>query len=175
MGVVTSALSAENALAVCAVGQAAFYHQRDLHWAEIDYYLQVRQVHIDTLNNLRDLYEMDQRKIDNGMIVTTLMLSIRFGFVVEGTFPPTPEDGETGQHAARYIYAGVAALSLICPFWSMCCLIESKRRLDFFMDRFTHEFYAMLKQRIDGFVQESSDSETIRRSTLVRYTENLPG
>ena len=36
------------------IGQSAFYHRNDLEWAEIDYYLQVRQVHIDTLNNLRE-------------------------------------------------------------------------------------------------------------------------
>ncbi|CAE8626349.1 unnamed protein product, partial [Polarella glacialis] len=164
---------------LCAVGlaQGSIYHSNDLAWNEIDYYLQVRQVHIDTLNNmredLRDLYEMDSRKIDNSLIVTTLMLSIGFGFVVEGTFPPPGKVSQT-EEVLRVTYAVVAGLALICPFWSMLSLVESKRRLDFFMDKFTHGFYVLLRKRIDGFVEESRHSVSIRSSHLVRHTQDLP-
>lgn len=165
----------ETTINVFGVAQSAFYHRNELHWSEIDYYLQVRQVHVDTLNNLRedlrDLYEMDGRKLDNSMIVTTLMLTIGFGFVVEGTFPPAP--GPQDQRTWRIVYAVVAALALMCPFWCMLCLIECRRRLDFFMDRFTHKFYEMLKNRVDGFDQDTSSSGSVR-TYATGYTQDLP-
>eukprot|EP00928_Gymnodinium_smaydae_P027613 TRINITY_DN2129_c1_g1_i3.p1 TRINITY_DN2129_c1_g1~~TRINITY_DN2129_c1_g1_i3.p1 ORF type:complete len:356 (-),score=74.47 TRINITY_DN2129_c1_g1_i3:158-1162(-) len=175
-------IAADVVLSLAGMTQSGIQHRNDLIWNEIDYYLQIRQVHIDTLNNmredLRDLYEMDARKIDNSMIVTTLMLTIGFGFVVEGTFPPTTEDAghaiSTVESCLRVVYAIVAGLALVCPFWSMLCLVECKRRLDFFMDRFTHGFYGLLTKRIDGFIEESRHTALILNSNLVRHTEELP-
>eukprot|EP00927_Polykrikos_kofoidii_P062250 TRINITY_DN57060_c0_g1_i1.p1 TRINITY_DN57060_c0_g1~~TRINITY_DN57060_c0_g1_i1.p1 ORF type:complete len:367 (-),score=37.27 TRINITY_DN57060_c0_g1_i1:109-1209(-) len=156
--------------------QSVIYHRNELEWSEIDYYLQVRQVHIDTLNNmredLRDLYQMHKGKIDNSLIVATLMLGIGFGFAVEGTFPPA---GKVGVYEGlwRVIYAFVAALALIMPFGSMLCLVECRRRLDYFMDRFTHEFYDKLKRRTETFVDDTSSRRNITKS-VGSYTNDLP-
>eukprot|EP00929_Paragymnodinium_shiwhaense_P002117 TRINITY_DN102309_c0_g1_i1.p1 TRINITY_DN102309_c0_g1~~TRINITY_DN102309_c0_g1_i1.p1 ORF type:complete len:390 (-),score=59.22 TRINITY_DN102309_c0_g1_i1:114-1283(-) len=159
------------------LAQSTFYHRNELRWAEIDYYLQVRQVHIDTLNNLRedlrDLYQMHKGKLDNSMIVATLMLSIGFGFVVEGTFPPEGPVKGPWEATLRVVYACVAGLALVCPFWSMLCLMECRRRLDYFMDRFTHEFYEKLKDRCERFIDDSSSAAKITGS-VVKHTFDLP-
>uniref|UniRef100_A0A7S4W1E0 Uncharacterized protein n=1 Tax=Alexandrium monilatum TaxID=311494 RepID=A0A7S4W1E0_9DINO len=167
------------------LGQSSAYHKHNLQWAEIDYFLQVRQVHIDTLNNmredLRDMYELDGRKIDTNMIVATLLLAIGFGFVVEGTFPASdPGKSDAGhqtyedQHNMRVVYAVVAAFALLCPFWSMLALIECRRRLDFFMHQFNDKFYRMLKHRFQLFLAETRSTDILHGSNLVRYTEGLP-
>lgn len=169
------------ALAVLGIGQARIYHRNDRQWAEIDYYLQVRHVHIDTLNNvredLRDMYAMQGRKLDTGMIVATIMLTIGFGFVVEGTFPPkTSADNVQAseeQRPWRVAYAVVAGLALMCPFISVFVLLECRRRLDFFMTRFSHEFFEILKGRIDGFQQDTQNADHVR-SCALSYTKGLP-
>uniref|UniRef100_A0A7S1PKI2 Uncharacterized protein n=1 Tax=Alexandrium catenella TaxID=2925 RepID=A0A7S1PKI2_ALECA len=172
-------------LAFVSLGQAACYHRHDLQWAEIDYFLQVRQVHIETLNNMRedllDMYEMDGRKIDTRMIVATLLLGIGFGFVVEGTFPaPDPGDDSPkvgiykAQHMARIVYSIFAALALLSPFWSMLALMECRRRLDFFMECFNDKFYQMLGKRFRMFLEETGSHQSMHDSNLVRFTKGLP-
>ncbi|CAK9094066.1 unnamed protein product, partial [Durusdinium trenchii] len=53
---------------------------------------------IDILNTvreeMRDQVTVIISSLDNLMVVATLMLSIGFGFVVEGTFPPAEKDYE---------------------------------------------------------------------------------
>ena len=56
----------------------------------------------------------------------------------------------------------------------MLYLIETRRRLDTFMDAFTNDFYKVLKRRVDGFVRETQNADTIRQSYLVQYTQGLP-
>jgi len=147
--------------------------------------LQVRQVHIETLNNMRedvlDMYEMDGRRLDTRMIVATLLLAIGFGFVVEGTFPaPDPGGGSSkqalyqAQHAARIWYSVIAAFALLCPFWSLLLLMECRRRLDFFMDAFNDKFYSMLRRRFMSFADETRSAHVIHSSNLVTYTKGLP-
>ena len=50
---------------------------------------------------------------------------------------------------------------------SMLYLIETRRRLDTFMDAFTNDFYKRLKRRVDGFVRETQNADTIRQSHTV--------
>ena len=45
---------------------------------------------------------MDMRKIDNSLIVTTLMLTIGFGFVVEGSFPPEIDGSSSDDQYSRW-------------------------------------------------------------------------
>eukprot|EP00931_Biecheleriopsis_adriatica_P050017 TRINITY_DN28946_c0_g1_i2.p1 TRINITY_DN28946_c0_g1~~TRINITY_DN28946_c0_g1_i2.p1 ORF type:complete len:433 (-),score=87.96 TRINITY_DN28946_c0_g1_i2:42-1319(-) len=167
------------------ISQASSYHRHGLRWAEIDYFLQVRQVHIETLNNMRedirDMYDMDSRKLDTKMIISTLLLSIGFGFVVEGTFPPADPQAsgqqETiyqGQHMMRVAYAAVAALALLCPFFALLSLLECKRRLDFFMDSFNDKYYRMCNHRFKVFLDETCHADSMHQSNLVRYTKGLP-
>eukprot|EP00929_Paragymnodinium_shiwhaense_P054281 TRINITY_DN27196_c0_g2_i1.p1 TRINITY_DN27196_c0_g2~~TRINITY_DN27196_c0_g2_i1.p1 ORF type:complete len:633 (+),score=59.15 TRINITY_DN27196_c0_g2_i1:235-1899(+) len=70
--------------------------------------------------------------LDNLMVVATLMLSIGFGFVVEGTFPPEKAE-ELGHWKCETlgidispltVYSFLCALSLCFPFW---CLIFTIR------------------------------------------------
>eukprot|EP00929_Paragymnodinium_shiwhaense_P061917 TRINITY_DN30922_c2_g2_i1.p1 TRINITY_DN30922_c2_g2~~TRINITY_DN30922_c2_g2_i1.p1 ORF type:complete len:318 (-),score=35.86 TRINITY_DN30922_c2_g2_i1:349-1302(-) len=165
------------AVGLTNLAQNTLHHYNALRWSEIDYYLQVRQVHIDTQNNMRedirDLYDMHKGQIDNALIVSTLMLTMGFGFVVEGTFPPKGEPENQWEVGLRVFYSVVAALALICPFLSMLSLMECRRRLDYFMDRFTHEFYDKMKQRTDFFLDDSSSSQKIQES-VSRVTHDLP-
>mmetsp|Transcript_104100 Transcript_104100/g.303938 ORF Transcript_104100/g.303938 Transcript_104100/m.303938 type:complete len:361 (-) Transcript_104100:104-1186(-) len=169
-------------LGLFGLGQSSAYHKHNLLWAEIDYFLQVRQVHIETLNNmredLRDMYEMDGRKLDTNMIIATLLLGIGFGFVVEGTFPGEKDKQHSeiyqAQQRMRVLYAIVAALALLCPFWSMLALMECRRRLDFFMNEFNDKFYRMLKHRFHMFIAETRSADILHNANLVRYTAGLP-
>lgn len=179
-------MTAFGTVAACVgLGQAAVFHGHELCWNEIDYYLQVRQVHIETLNNLReeirDMHEIDSRKMDNSMLVATLMLTIGFGFVVEGTFPVEAPDKDSPKMAAyqqlapvRVAYAVAAGLSLVCPFWSVLCLTECRRRLCYFMELFNVRFQGLMQERYDKFTTETQSSGTMHDSHLVRYTQGLP-
>merc|ERR1711920_1114137 len=53
-------------------------------------------------------------------------------------------------------------------------LIECRRRLDEFMDFFTHRFYEKLQQRLDVFVDESASTRGMRDSAILRHTKDLP-
>lgn len=125
------------------VGQSMYQHHTDLQWSEVDYFLQVRQLFVDILNNIRedvqDVHEKDERQLDTNLLVATLMLGFGFGFSVEGTFPSDVRSSFWQVHL-RVIYAGVAACSLVLPFLATVGLLECRRRLDVFMRMFNEKF-----------------------------------
>lgn len=166
-------MDAGTVLGLLGVAQGQFQHSNDLSWNEIDYYLQVRQVRVDVLSNVRedlqDLFEKDERQLDTYLIVTTLCLGLGFGFVVEGTFPQDTKDQEVG----RVIYAFVAGLSLVFPFWSLIGLIECRHRMIYFMKCFNESFYKEMNKEHRLFLDETERAQVIRQRAQ-NHTQELP-
>ncbi|CAE8700412.1 unnamed protein product [Polarella glacialis] len=104
------------------------WHQynRDETWSKRGYDIGLQSMRIDILNTvreeMRDQVTVIISSLDNLMVVATLMLSIGFGFVVEGTFPPSEKDYEYDdvQKPFLVVYAILCALSLVFP---LACLM----------------------------------------------------
>lgn len=162
--------SLDLAARVLSLTRNTYDHRNNLRWSEMDYFLQVRQVRVDIMNNVRedvqDIYEKDLRILDTGLVVAVLILDVGFGFVVEGTFP----ERDPSQKMTRRVYAVVAALALIFPFFSLIGLLEARRRLRLFMKLLSlqlsqmsnHENTALLSRHITrvGTMVEYSRKET---------------
>lgn len=101
-------------------------YQRDETWSRRDYDLGLQSMRIDILNTvreeMRDQVTVIISSLDNLMVVATLMLSIGFGFAVEGTFPPAESDYDYDdfQKCLLVLYAFLSALSLVFP---LACLM----------------------------------------------------
>lgn len=105
---------------------------------ELDY----QGLRLDVLGTIReevrDQVFVIMSNLDNSMLVSTLMLSIGFGFVVEGTFPPNQAESlkdwkidTIGFSIDPLVaYAILCALSLIFPFWSLVFTIRMRYEVD---------------------------------------------
>merc|ERR1719210_1559719 len=92
-----------------AMGYDRKVHGNDLAWNELNFFMQIRQLQGDIVNRVRDqiydIYEKKQRSLETNLLVATLMLTIGFGFTVEGTFPKDVKS----QWVSRYLYVAAAA------------------------------------------------------------------
>lgn len=148
-------------------------HQSDLQWSEVDYFLQARQLFVDIFNNIRDdlqdVHEKDERKLDTNLLVGTLMLGFGFGFACEGTFPPD-ESVPSWDVYIRMAYVGSAACSLVLPFLATVGLLESRRRLDVYMRMFNEKFNLKIqranRKQTTALTSARLMSELSRGSTL---------
>lgn len=123
---------------------------QDWHWgtrsekfARLSYDLDFQGLRLDVLSTIReeirDQVFVVASSLDNLMVVATLMLSIGFGFVVEGTFPPEASEALEdwrisflfGFHIdPLVVYSILCALSLVCPFWSMILAIRMRYEVE---------------------------------------------
>lgn len=159
---------ANTALALFQTGYDMFTHSNELGWNEIDYFVQVRQIRGDMLNNIReeiaDIYERAERKLETNLVVATLMLGIGFGFTVEGTFP----DDVKSQWIVRYIYVFAAALSLICPFLAMLGFLTCRTRMSVWMSWFNDFVFALVNEEhhiAQGYLPCAPDMISYTRAT----------
>ena len=78
------------------IAQEAYYHKEDMQWVRQAYKLDQRSLNIDIVNtireDLRDMMGQRSGRIENLMVVNTLLLSFAFDFVTNGTFPPTGDN-----------------------------------------------------------------------------------
>mmetsp|Transcript_133939 Transcript_133939/g.303785 ORF Transcript_133939/g.303785 Transcript_133939/m.303785 type:complete len:384 (+) Transcript_133939:36-1187(+) len=111
-----------------AISLAHSFHcySRDETWSKRSYLVGIQALRIDILNTVReevrDKFTMWGASLDNLMVVSTLMLSIGFGFAVEGTFPPAEHDGfeySGCRQGLLVLYASLAGLSLAFPLLSL--------------------------------------------------------
>merc|ERR1712048_695386 len=79
----------------------------------------------------RDLCSQRYGRIDNLMVVNTLVLSFSFGFCCEGTFPDSSAYAD--EHLLMTTYTVFLSLTLILPFWSIWYALECKGCLDQFL------------------------------------------
>lgn len=158
---------------LAGLAQDNYFHRNDLRWSEIDYFLQVRQVRVDILNNIRedlqDLHDKDQTMLDTSLVVAALMLEIGFGFSVQGTFPP-----EHSSRSLRLLYTVLAALALICPLFSLLGLLECRRRLYVFMKTANRRFHRRSRYEIKVLLRHHVTNFERMVAAARRETRALP-
>jgi len=125
MGIVESAQMAQD----------WYLHQEEMNWAKKAYALDKLSLNTDLVNtireDLRDLCSQRYGRIDNLLVVNTLVLSFSFGFCCEGTFPDTDYFSE--EKFWITFYSVFLGLTLIFPFWSIWYALECKTCLDQFL------------------------------------------
>jgi hypothetical protein len=139
------------------IRQAETCHHEEMHWTRRGFALDQQSLNIDLVNtireDLRDMLGQRSGRIDNLMLVNTLLLSFAFDFVTNGTFPPEGDDSPF-----MILYSILMALSLVFPFWSIFFSLEVKNKLDEFLNRVLKEDQ---HKRLDlnkwGFYAESFD------------------
>jgi len=76
----------------------------------------------------RDLFKARLQRLDNLLFVTTLLLTVGFGCVLEGTFPP-PEAAQEDEFELC-VYATLCGLALVFPFFGLLCIVQCKGFLE---------------------------------------------
>lgn len=139
MGAASSLFSFAEFISVC---QQMHQLKRAEFWNRLGYDIGVTSMRIDMLNTvreeMRDQVSLIISSLDNLMVVATLMLSVGFGFVVEGTFPPAEKDydyDET-QKVFLVLYAILCALSLICPLACLMLTIAARAEVELSQQNF---------------------------------------
>jgi len=114
------------------MAQDWYLHKEEMQFNKQSIVLDKKSLTIDLVNtireDLRDLFQSRAVRIDNLMLVNTLLLSFSFGFVCEA--------------ALLIIYCILCAMTLVAPFWSIWFGLECKQKLDSFLNE-------ILTQRTD--------------------------
>jgi len=123
------------------MAQDWYLHKEEMQFNQQAMMIDRKGLSIDLVNtvreDLRDLFQSRATRIDNLMLVNTLLLSFSFGFVCEGTFPP----GDS-EEFMLVVYVILCGMTLVAPFWSIWFGLECKQKLDHFLNE-------MLSQRTD--------------------------
>lgn len=163
--------------AIGIIQQWHSYNQDQL-WSKRGYDIGLQSMRIDILNTvreeMRDQVTVIISSLDNLMVVATLMLSIGFGFVVEGTFPPAEKDYEYDDLERRLLilYAVLAALALVFPLACMMLTIAARFEVelcqqDVMGDLQKHLLKALQRDQRDAdLVQGLPEDDEITRSDL---------
>eukprot|EP00929_Paragymnodinium_shiwhaense_P094805 TRINITY_DN55610_c0_g1_i1.p1 TRINITY_DN55610_c0_g1~~TRINITY_DN55610_c0_g1_i1.p1 ORF type:complete len:485 (+),score=81.23 TRINITY_DN55610_c0_g1_i1:92-1546(+) len=136
--------------------QTWHYNERQEKLQKLSYELCYQAVRLDVLESIRE--EMrDQVKIamaglNNLMLVSSLMFTMGFGFIVEGLFPPKEAEdlpiwdfGVLGFNLHPLdIYSFLCGMCLACPFWS----IMLQLRMRYEADNLHAEHHMAFKQQL---------------------------
>eukprot|EP00927_Polykrikos_kofoidii_P017066 TRINITY_DN17749_c0_g2_i1.p1 TRINITY_DN17749_c0_g2~~TRINITY_DN17749_c0_g2_i1.p1 ORF type:complete len:539 (+),score=84.38 TRINITY_DN17749_c0_g2_i1:109-1725(+) len=123
------ALNTGEAISIC---QQAHMWLRNETWSKREYDIGLQSMRIDILNTvreeMRDQVTVIISSLDNLMVVSTLMLSIGFGFAVEGTFPAAERDYDYDEFQLYIliVYAVLCALALVFPLASLMLTIAAR-------------------------------------------------
>jgi hypothetical protein len=143
---------------LAGVGFVQNWHHgsRSERYSKLGYELDIQGLKLDVLGTVREEIR-DQvfviiSSLDNLMVVATLMLSLGFGFVVEGTFPPHQSEALRNWKIESIgfsmdplvIYAILCALSLVCPFWCLVLCIRMRYEVDLIIREHMHELKRQL-------------------------------
>lgn len=84
---------------------------------------------------MRDQIFLTMSCLDHIMVICTLLISIGFGFVMEGTFPPTEDqlasvELSVFQVVLLHLYTLLAIAALLCPFLAMMFVLLIRQELD---------------------------------------------
>lgn len=152
------------------------YGSRAERFAKLGYELDFQGLRLDVLSTIREEIR-DQvfviiSSLDNLMVVATLMLSLGFGFVVEGTFPPHRSEQlqkwtieSIGFSVSPLVvYAFLCAMSLVCPFWCLVFSIRMRYEVDLIIREHMKELKRQLWNVLKKDDQGSSCSTTGNRA-----------
>jgi len=147
MGAALRLLSVDAALNMGGVYQNYYYQSQSLEWARREvntsgaslwlskksFGLDRRTLSIGTLHaireDVRDLFQARLQRLDNLLFVTTLMLTIGFAVVIEGSYPP-PECIAAGEEFWVCVYVVSCGLALVFPFFALLLVMQCKGYLD---------------------------------------------
>mmetsp|Transcript_57458 Transcript_57458/g.159030 ORF Transcript_57458/g.159030 Transcript_57458/m.159030 type:complete len:477 (+) Transcript_57458:55-1485(+) len=137
MGVIFSGAFAADGLGLL---QGWHYGSRSDKFSRLSCELDFQSLRLDVLGTIReeirDQVFVIMSSLDNLMVVATLMLSLGFGFVVEGTFPPKTAEALQNWELWFFsvdplvVYAFLASMSLICPLWCVIFTIRMRYQVD---------------------------------------------
>eukprot|EP00928_Gymnodinium_smaydae_P002499 TRINITY_DN10896_c0_g1_i1.p1 TRINITY_DN10896_c0_g1~~TRINITY_DN10896_c0_g1_i1.p1 ORF type:complete len:578 (+),score=123.33 TRINITY_DN10896_c0_g1_i1:296-2029(+) len=127
---------------LAAIAQDWHFSSRNERLARLSYELDFQGLRLDFISTIReeirDQVSFILSGLDNLMVVATLMMSIGFGFVVEGTFPPSSAEELKDWYIPftgvgvdpLVIYSFLCAMSLIMPFWCLIFTIRLRYEVD---------------------------------------------
>lgn len=132
MGTVLGLVTAGETIGIC---QQYHYGRRDQQWARMSFDMSQQDMRIGLLSTvreeIRDQVTLCTASLDNMMLVSTLMLSIGFGFVVENVMPPHAEKHDHAlEYCLRVAYAFLTAFSLVFPFWCLVLALRMRYEVD---------------------------------------------
>lgn len=117
------------------IAQSYHYGRRDQQWQRMGWDLAQQGMRVELLSTvreeIRDQVTICVSSLDNLMLVSTLMLSIGFGFVVENVMPPKPEGHDhLVEKTLRVLYSLLCAFSLVFPFWCLILALRMRYEVD---------------------------------------------
>mmetsp|Transcript_35160 Transcript_35160/g.76789 ORF Transcript_35160/g.76789 Transcript_35160/m.76789 type:complete len:329 (-) Transcript_35160:53-1039(-) len=74
----------------------------------------------------------------------------------------------------RVVYAVVAGLALVCPFWSMLGFLECRRRMNRFMKLFNTEFYRIMTEHNETSIFKAMKHAKTMEDRARHATTGLP-
>lgn len=137
-------------------------YNRDEIWSKRGYNMELQGMRIDILNTIReemrDQVSLTIASLDNMMLVSTLMLSVSFGFVVEGTFPPTENDVVPYtdlQVFWLHVYIVLCAVAMVFPAITMMLTLVIRQEVD----SCTHGVLGDLQRHLMMAVRRAADED----------------
>lgn len=188
-----AALAPEAALGILtlaeAIGIAQKKHanRRDEIWCERECRMTIQSMRINVLTTIREEMrdQLDRiiATLDNMMVVATFMLTFGFGFMVEGTFPPSQSDYGGRKDMLHediwtatlwlHVYVVLAALVLICPFFCMGLTLLIRQEVDDLQTDVMGNLQKYLTRTLRSSACNSARRRPFRESLGLRPNRNL--
>jgi len=170
--VITAGLSFGTAFNVY---QSWHYGEHEINCARREYTLALHEleiagksIQVDVLNavreELRDQVVIITAGLENLLVSGTLFLTLGFGFVCEGTFPPQISDSDRAQHPVLVAYAIFCALVMVFPLWTVIFVLRIRLEVDGLLKDNINDAKMYLKEVIENndiFVPQHSDGADI--------------
>mmetsp|Transcript_4533 Transcript_4533/g.12830 ORF Transcript_4533/g.12830 Transcript_4533/m.12830 type:complete len:317 (-) Transcript_4533:2-952(-) len=150
------------------LAQARHQISRGERWSRDSYNMGLSSMKIDMINawreEMRDNAAVTISGLDNLMVVATLMLSIGFGFAVEGTFPPSDSDYVYSdvQRCLLMLYSALASLSLVFPF--ACLMLTMSARREF------EALQAELMEKLQGDLKSALLDAVTKTQEVIKHS-----
>lgn len=166
--------------------QSWHYGSRAEKLTRLSYELDFQGLRLDVLSTIReeirDQVFVIMSSLDNLMVVATLMLTLGFGFVVEGTFPPKSAEALANWEIASIglsvdplvVYAFLCAMSLVCPFWCLIFTIRMRYEVDLIVRDHMKELKRQLCNVLQKQAMQAPPDEAAAPAVLHDFSSPLP-
>ena len=165
--------------------QAHLQLEEQLRWTQKQYRLDILSFSMDMLSQVKDevkdLYECFSQRVDNLLVVHTLLLSLGFGVLqYSDAFYPGQYVWDTrwAQKVFLVSFAIVQALGIIIPFLAVSALVRCKQRLENWLDDSLRELHQEFEFKIcrDGRVKtepHAAEADLHRTDLLDQQRDEL--